>query len=137
MMKKIPAILYFGVAVMLWLGCKGSEAYRGLWHATRANGTTCDVEFTEDSIHVIEQGKRLLSLGYSQHQYKNDNGVISYGIQSSDGMHCTLKFGKKGELNYLMMLNEGDYLIHLMCREKHLDLQETLGIEIPNNTPEQ
>jgi hypothetical protein len=131
-MKQISLVLIVGVVVLLWLGCKGSEAYRGLWHATMPNGAELDIEFTQDSMLFFEHGKRLGSIGYKQYQYSNKNGVVSYGIQTSNDLFYTLQFAKSDGLDYLMVFDVLDKLSYLLCREKHLDWKETLGVKIPS-----
>lgn len=83
-MRKI-SIAYLSILTLIFLGCSGSESYRGSWKAMDLNGAKFEIFFDAKKFTVKDNLGKANNYEYSQNSVSIENSVSTYGIQLEDG----------------------------------------------------
>ena len=112
-----PAL--FAAALFL-TACSGSEAYRGEWKATAADGTKAEIVFAEKSFTVKDEKGGQTVYEYTQNKYQFENGRTSYGIDIKNGSEAQIVFPFKGNGERAAMTAPDDTILYTLDRRAYI-----------------
>lgn len=122
-MKKIN-ILLLGILSILFVGCEGSEEYRGKWKATDLNGVKFEINFDAENFTVKDSLGKKTKHKYTQNSVEINNSVATYGITLSDGRNYLVNFPNTENGSIAFIKDGNGKPIYTIGREKFIIYDE-------------
>lgn len=123
-MKK-ASIALLGILPVIFVGCNGSDTYRGWWKATDSNGAKFELFFNAKDFTVRNSSGKKEKFEYSQNSVQIENAVSTYGIQLDDGRNYQINFPKSNDESMGIIKDENGNPIYTIGRKdfvKHEDI---------------
>lgn len=90
-MKKIAVIFSL---LLLLCSCDGSDDYQGTWKALDSKGKKFEIIFEARLFSIIDSTRTIKNYPYTQHSFKDENSIDTYGIRLQDGRGYEIFFPK-------------------------------------------
>jgi hypothetical protein len=126
-MKKISGA-FFGVLVVILIGCSGSDTYRGSWKATDSKGAKYELFFDAKSFTVKDSSGKNEKYEYSQNSVEIENSVSTYGIQLSDGRGYQINFPIANNESLGLIKDENGETLYTISRKGYLKYEDVFKL---------
>jgi hypothetical protein len=90
-MNKIAVIFSL---LLLLCSCDGSDDYQGTWKALDSKGKKFEIIFEARLFSIIDSTRTIKNYPYTQHSFKHENSIDTYGIRLQDGRGYEIFFPK-------------------------------------------
>jgi len=117
--------------IILLLGlvsCEGSENYQGSWFATNRDGEHFDIEFDSHFFSVVNDSGDSSIHKYSQHSYKYENSVTTYGIKLEDGRNYNVFFPFAKDSTKAVIQLESQEVLYTLCRDSFILFEDIYAL---------
>ena len=122
-MRKINIAL-LGILAVIFVGCSGSESYRGSWKAMNSEGTKFELFFDAKNFTVKDSLGKIQKYKYSQNSVSIENSVSTYGIQLGDGRNYKINFPNSSNESVGLIKDENDIAIYTIGRKDFIKYED-------------
>jgi hypothetical protein len=119
-MKKINVLLVTIIG-LIFVGCSGSEAYRGNWKGMTPNGEKVEIVFEGKKITLSGGSKEIVTHDYSQYSVKIENSVETYGIKLDDGRGFKINFPIANDETVGLIKDENNNVLYAISRKEYIN----------------
>lgn len=118
------AVLSVLVSALMLGACSGSEAYRGEWKATAADGSKAEITFSEKSFTVKAENGGQTVYEYTQNQYQYQNGRTNYGINIKNGASLQIVFPFQNNTERAAIVAPDDSILYTLGRNAYIPTEQ-------------
>jgi len=119
---------FFLLALVLLMGCSGSDVYLGEWKGTDINGDRYTLSFNPKDFSIKKANGDSLRFDYTQISIKIENSARTYGIRLKDGRAYNLFFPIANDATKGLMTLEDGKPVYTICRTSYLSQEEIYSL---------
>ena len=117
-MNKIYVLL-LGLA---FVGCSGSDTYRGNWKGMTANGEKVDIVFEAKKMTLSDGSNKNATYDYSQYSVSISNSIETYGIKLDDGRGYQINFPIANDESIGLIKDENNNVLYSNSQKEYINL---------------
>lgn len=125
--KRISSVLLIFL-VVIFVGCSGSDTYRGAWKATDAKGAKFDVVFDAKKVTIKDSSGKKEVYDYSQNSVAIENSVATYGIQLGDGRSYQINFPNSEDESLGLIKDENGNPMYTISRKNYIKYEDVFKL---------
>lgn len=126
-MKKINVTL-LAILAVIFVGCSGSDTYRGSWKATDSKGAKFEIFFDAKKFTVKDSSGKSKKYDYSQNSVEIENSVSTYGIQLGDGRGYQINFPNADDESLGLIKDENGNLVYTINRKDYIKYEDVFKL---------
>lgn len=116
------------ILLPVFIGCKGSDVYRGDWKALDKSGFKYDINFDAENITVKYGNGNVEKFEYTQHSVSLKNSTRKYGIKLKDGRTFYIIFPIANETGKGVMTLDTMDPLYTLGRNGYVPFNEMLKL---------
>lgn len=125
--KRISSVLWI-VLVVIFVGCSGSDTYRGTWKATDTKGAKFDLVFEAKKVTIKDSLGKKEVYDYSQNSVVIENSVTTYGIQLGDGRSYQINFPNSEDESLGLIKDENGNPMYTISRKNYIKYEDVFKL---------
>lgn len=120
----IKKILIYSLLLIVFIGCSGSDSYRGKWFAMTPNGSKLILIFKDNTL-TETNGTKSQVYKYKQFSYANAMGGSKiYGIRINGKDEFKINFPDKSNDRFGLILDKNDNIIYSINRANYVNTKD-------------